>query len=34
MTLTHLLFVDDVTLFGNGTCRDAKDYEKALNVFG
>jgi len=31
--LTHLLFVDDVILFGNGTLLEWRDLKEALDLF-
>ena len=33
LSLTHLLFVDDVVLFGVGTLEEWKDYDERLVVF-
>jgi hypothetical protein len=31
--LTHLLFVDDVLLFGNGSSREAKIFKEILDLY-
>ena len=31
--ITHMLFVDDVLLFGIGTVNEWKAYKEALNLF-
>jgi hypothetical protein len=31
--LTHLLFVDDVLLFGNGLVIDANKYREAMPIY-
>ena len=31
--LPHLLFLDDVFLFGNGSCRDAQWYKEILDLY-
>jgi hypothetical protein len=33
-SITHLLFVDDVILFGVGYVREEKYIKRALNLFG
>jgi hypothetical protein len=33
ISITHLLFVYDVFLFGDGSLRDAKDIQRALKLY-